>query len=281
MITCHLMGGLGNQLFQIFTTIALAIENNVGYEFEYSLFLDKRHTYWDNFLIDIKKYTTVNNNIKYTIYPESGNFRYNKIRFNDYIKLYGYFQCFKYFEDYKLQLFELINLNKQICDLKEEYKLYINNDNITISMHFRIGDYINLPSYHPIQQIDYYIKALKYMLSQDIIENTNNKKIVVYYCCEHVNNDYVLINYINILKSIYSNYNITFIKIDDNIPDYKQLLLTSCCQYNIIANSSFSWWGAYFNNYKHKIVVYPSNWFGPSLSHLDTVDLCPEYWVRI
>jgi hypothetical protein len=55
----------------------------------------------------------------------------------------------------------------------------------------------------------------------------------------------------------------------------------SCCDHNIIANSSYSWWAAYFNNNSNKIVCYPDKWFGPQLSNHDTKDLCPTTWNKI
>ena len=63
--------------------------------------------------------------------------------------------------------------------------------------------------------------------------------------------------------------------------DWQQMLVMSCCHHNIIANSSFSWWGAYLNKNIRKIVCYPSKWFGPKTQHHDTSDLCPEEWTKI
>ena len=74
--------------------------------------------------------------------------------------------------------------------------------------------------------------------------------------------------------------NVNFIKCNYDIPDWEQMLLMSLCDHNIIANSSFSWWGAYFNKNPEKIVCYPSQWFGPTLRN-DVSDLFPDGWNRI
>ena len=65
------------------------------------------------------------------------------------------------------------------------------------------------------------------------------------------------------------------------IQDWEQLLLMSLCNHNIIANSTFSWWGAYFNTNPGKIVCYPSVWFGSKCINNSTRDLFPENWIKI
>ena len=72
-----------------------------------------------------------------------------------------------------------------------------------------------------------------------------------------------------------------FIKLGNELDDWEEMLVMSLCQHNIIANSTFSWWGAYFNENKEKIVCYPSLWFGEALSHYNTKDLHPTKWTRI
>ena len=82
------------------------------------------------------------------------------------------------------------------------------------------------------------------------------------------------------LKHVYPT--LTFQLIDFTLNDWQQLLVMSLCQHNIIANSSYSWWGAYFNTNMNKIVCYPAQWFGRKLqAKNDIKDLCPSEWTRI
>ena len=162
-------------------------------------------------------------------------------------------------------------------------------------MHFRMGDYKNLQNCHPILDDDYYINSIKFILHK----SQNNKKWKVLYFCEEedaveVENRVKKINavckeYLEERKRENKRENkydqeIEFERaIDKGAPlkDWQQLLLMSCCQHNIIANSSFSWWAAFFNDNRNKIVCYPETWFGPQLAHHDTSDLCPKSWTKI
>jgi hypothetical protein len=80
------------------------------------------------------------------------------------------------------------------------------------------------------------------------------------------------------LMSKYPEYK--FVRGENTLADWEQLLLMSCCHHNIIANSSFSGWAAYFNPNKDKVVCYPSVWIG-EVARNDTRDLCPPEWVRV
>jgi len=283
IITCYLMGGLGNQLFQIFTTIAHGMKTNYSQVmFPYSTELNvgvTRKTYWDTFLIYLKKYTTYmdqiyTNNVLMSlpVYKEN-DFRYSEIPENkNDVLLYGYFQSYKYFDSYKNELFSLINLEKQQENMEYLHSQYFGKNLHVISMHFRIGDYKNIQDFHPVIPCEYYRNALLHILSS----RKNLLCRVLYFCEEDDIDDVSTI--INILTKEFPN--VDFVKADDVIDDWQQMLLMSCCNDNIIANSSFSWWGSYFNCKNNKIVCYPYKWFGPNLNH-DTIDLYPNDWKKI
>jgi hypothetical protein len=101
--------------------------------------------------------------------------------------------------------------------------------------------------------------------------------VVILYFCEEEDN-YIINPIIEQLKEKFPFF--IFLKVDDNIEDWKQMLIMSNCHHNIIANSSFSWWGAYFNNNKDKVVCYPSQWFGPLMNN-NVDDMFPDNWVKI
>ena len=286
-ISCKIMGGLGNQLFQIFTTIAYSFRQKISFIFPYMLQLDeKRHSYWNSFLADLYKNTTINpewrmnNNhlVSIPTYHETV-FQFQEIpKVKISFKLLGYFQSYKYFAEEQESIFKLIHLREQQQIILHEFQYLFNDlENVTyISLHFRLGDYILLQEYHPIISLEYYKKSIDYILSF----LSSFRKIKIVFFCEK-NDNVIVSDKINKLKSIFREENIEFIKVKDEIPDWKQLLIMSICHHNIIANSTFSWWGAYFNMNPHKLVCYPSSWFGVKKQNVILDDLFPDTWKKI
>ena len=287
-ITCYLMGGLGNQLFQLFAVIAYAFRNNRKFLFTYDEFLGQRQTYWDSFLKPLSFFTTRNPHHNKTnqtltqyanLFREPG-FKYSPIPsfFQETVLLYGYYQSYLYFKDQEDTIFKLIRLSNQQTEIREEYASYFEQDKTIISMHFRLGDYKNLPDHYNILPLSYYNASLQLITSSNA--PLKNKKVL--YFCEKEDLEYVKYHYIHPLSQIYNTENVEFVKADDSIADWKQMLLMSVCDHNIIANSTFSWWGAYFNQNKEKIVCYPSQWFGPALANKNDIsDLFPPNWNKV
>lgn len=305
MITCNLMGGLGNQLFQIFTVISYAIKYKQMFKFTSAEELGedihtRRKTYWKDFLfklsgflIDIyPNFDIIYKEDKFPFLPLHNQPAYmcsNSVwqkceespdeellyNTNNNIMLHGYFQSHKYFQENYDIICRMLNIaEKRLDTLEEVVDKHLSAQFLekSISMHFRLGDYKKIPAYHPIMTPDYYKKALQYIVNH--IDYTPN---VLYFCEDE---DVEAVNEtIQILKNEFPT--IEFERGTNTLDDWQQMLLMSCCNHNITANSSFSWWGAYFNVNPTKIVCYPSIWFGPAMSDVDVSDLFPDEWVKI
>ena len=272
------MGGLGNQLFQIFATISCAINSRQKFSF---IDVDTlgggqtiiRPTYWNTFLFKLKIFTTTNFP-KMVVVKENG-FEYTPIPLLNYqgqnICLHGYFQSYKYFEhnfNIICKMIALEEIKKNVVQNTHQTYDYLNS---AISLHFRLGDYKKIQQYHPIMTVDYYKNAISCIQTKDPeIQN------ILYFCEEEDIED--VSKTINKLQNEFPN--IIFIRASAEVSDWEQMILMSCCKHNIIANSSFSWWGAYFNTNPNKIVCYPSIWFGEAAGH-NTIDLCPKEWNKI
>jgi hypothetical protein len=265
------MGGLGNQLFQIFATISYAIKHKQSFSFLYTTTLGNRQTYWSNFLVSLRNFTTHLRPQLFHI-KETG-FHYEELpepSQNAHTSLYGYFQSYKYFEQHWNTLYRLIRIDEQKNAIKNKYNH--NYDNL-VSMHFRLGDYKHLQDCHPIMKYEYYRNSI-----QHISTLTNNGRLKVLYFCEKEDDEHVQL----IIDGLQDKFpDCRFVKIDHGIFDWEQLLMMSACRHNIIANSTFSWWGAYFNSHEDKIVCYPDVWFGPAIPHTNLDDLFPETWTKI
>ena len=280
MITCNLMGGLGNQLFQIFATISYAIKSRNDFKFLNAEQLGGgsttlRYTFWNTLLYRLKPFLIDDIPLNIHVIRERG-FTYNELPVYEMVGndslIFGYFQSYKYFYENYDTIYKLLSISGTKAKLLDKicYDEFYFKD--TISMHFRIGDYKKIQHVHPLMTKDYYDRCLEFITSK----KPDTNFIVMYFCEDCDIEDVTMI--VKYLEGKFVNFK--FIRGDNKLADWEQMLLMSCCHHNIIANSSFSWWSAYLNEWSDKIVCYPSIWFGPSAPH-NTSDLCPPDWNKI
>lgn len=179
----------------------------------------------------------------------------------DNTDLYGYFQTEKYFSEASAYIQECFRFKKEIKEKAFEYW----DENIErdgtftyCSLHVRRGDYVMYPDHHPTCSAEYYSKAIEKM------DKLGRILYVVFsddpaWCREEFKGE----NFI----------------IAETGDQFQDMLLMSYCHHNIIANSSFSWWGAWLNKNPFKKVISPSRWFGPAIPK-DVSDIyCPTWEV--
>ena len=275
------MGGLGNQIFQIFSTISYAIKSRNQFKFLNLSVLGGgsttiRYTFWESFFSTMKPFLISELPQNIHVIKENG-FPYKELSVKEMVNrnvmIYGYFQSYKYFQENYAIIYRMLNIEKMKTDLLNNLNLsspeYLEN---TVSMHFRIGDYKKIQDFHPLATYEFYERSLLYMQI-----SKPNINFTVLYFCEDIDIDDVL-SIINKLVDKFPMYN--FKRGFNSLEDWQQMLLMSCCHHNIIANSSFSWWSAYLNTNTAKRVCYPSVWFG-KVANTDTRDLCPPNWIRV
>lgn len=293
-VVCILKGGLGNQLFQIYASTAYAFNNKHAVLFPYQTEMGeggctRRAAYWDTFFLTIRRSTTYHEDPKRV---SDANHIINtqpRMQWNQHhhipipvlptgvntVVLDGYFQSYKYFNasDGERYLNRALKIKERIDVLHDVYDM---GATYNISMHFRLGDYKNLQQFHTVLDDDYYIAALEKVLMRLI--NPAEKPVVVYYLCEQENRAEVE-SRVAYIQTLFEG-RATFLPIPAGIQhDWEELLFMSACDSNIIANSTFSWWAAYWNPTIWKVVCYPRQWFGPLLAMHDVKDMFPDDWV--
>jgi hypothetical protein len=177
---------------------------------------------------------------------------------------YGYWQTEKYFKGIRGELlrdFQFAKGEVKLAKIAEELKTNANY----ISVHVRRGDYIQpkfRDIYGDICTENYYRNAIQYIKSK--IPNAS----YVFFSndMEWVREHYGEENSIYVESGMFDDYH-----------DWYDMYLMSCCSHNIIANSSFSWWGAWLNANQNKIVIAPDRW----LNGMETTDIWCDGWIRI
>ena len=286
IISSKLCGGLGNQLFQIFTTISYAIQHKMTFFFLNNHQLGNgsngstiRYTYWDTFLTRLKPFLKDISTIPPLMYIIEKDFAYEILPKNHETNigtlLVGYFQSPKYFDNCKETICKMLTIDLKKTIVKHKTTINFDNNEI-ISLHFRYGDYKKYPNVYELLDYNYYYNALTF-ITDEIKLKQMQKEIIVLYFCETDS----LLESNEIIKNLKIHFSkICFQKVDGSLQDWEQMLLMSLCHNNIIANSTFSWWGAYLNTNPEKIVCYPNRWFS-SKAKKDTSDLFPEDWIKI
>lgn len=266
MIVTKLSGGLGNQIFQYALGRSLSIKNNAD------LVLDISHYSTDTkrkYALSVFNIEAQTSSVEYsktlnTIKESRFSFDPGILDTKDNTVLDGYWQTEKYFSDIRETILKDIQLKNDLGQESSEILNDINNSN-SVSLHVRRGDYVTeakTNAFHGTCSESYYSEALSKASKSGEI------KIFVFsddikWCKENLKFPH---------PTVYVNEGST-------IPDYEELILMSKCKHNIIANSSFSWWGAWLNTNTNKIVIAPSKWFNNT--KVDTSDVIPETWIKI
>ena len=267
-------GRLGNQMFQYASMRGIASVKGFDWVVPPE---DYDHT--ANYaLFETFKMTNVQNNnigfVKGNILKETIHcFDKNLVdSCSDDTDLDGFFQTEKYFENIADEI-------RSDFTFKDEYlkpcKEFIDSLETTpIFLHIRRGDAIGKEHYHPVAPMSYYVEALKrfdedtpcFVFSDDL-EWCKSQDLF--------KSDKFLFND-NIERYDYTSMDGSG-SMQYTLLPHIDLCLMSLCSGAIIVNSSFSWWGAWLQNNRGKVIA-SKPWFGPSASHLDTSDVVPDHW---
>ena len=254
------MGQLGNQMFQFSATLGVARYTGVKYTIPNhdEVLIDGlgnrlRIELFDCF--DIKPENTGILKTDYVVREKGFDFDASVLsssRQVDYT-LYGYFQTEKYFKHCARELRGHFTFKNYIIDECKEIVDECFDE--PIALHIRRGDYLINSGNHYNLSIDYYEKALK--------KFDANRQVVIFsddpdWCME---------------QPLFADDR--FIVSQAAGPYHDLYMMTQCSDF-IIANSTFSWWGAWLAN--RGMVIAPKKWFGPNNSHLNIKDLYPEHW---
>lgn len=278
------MGRLGNQMFQHAATKGIA--RRVGTS--YCIPPDNRTDIQiDNYglfeAFEMKNVDEIQflNNGNAPIVQEK-HFHFDQELFElcpDHVSLHGFFQTEKYFKHVEREIREDYTFKSEWMDPCKEFMSQFDGQEVAF-LHVRRGDpnlvdkrgfkwaYVNCSDQHPVQPLEYYEQAIRH-IPEDI-------PILVFSDA---------IDWVK-EQDFFKDDRFMFSEPEDKYEDgalvpYVDLCLMSLCSHAIIANSSLSWWGAWLQTNKNKIVVAPKMWFGPAYAQHDTKDLIPDNWIII
>jgi hypothetical protein len=287
LIVIKLQGGLGNQMFQY--AIALNYSNTVYLDF---CFLETNNISNNQFTkrdfelsifpnLVYKKFTkfhskiAFSNNIIYRILRKLFfiKFKYVKQIENEFVTIEkskhmyidGFFQSEKYFilkSKEIIDVFHFPELDKKNNEVKKKILQQTNS----VCLHIRRGDYLkpDVKKYHGILPKDYYTNAVNLITEKHLDAHF-----------------FVFSDDENYAKEQYGHL-INFTIIQGNSKNsWKDMALMSVCKHHIIANSSFSWWGAWLSTTRNSIKIVPKKWFNSEVATFDIDIIKPLDWIKM
>ena len=254
------MGQLGNQMFQYAALKGIA--RNRGLDFtlpnhseaiQDSLGNTLRIELFEPFNIKSNNYGLLETNE----YVQEAHFHFDEDLYNncpDNCSLFGYFQSPKYFLNIREEIIKDFKFKKQIID---ECKSILKQFDNPIALHLRRGDFLINSANHHNLPMSYYENGL------DCFDE--DRQVVIFsddpeWCFE---------------QKLFDDDR--FLVSQSNSPYHDLYLMTQCSDF-IIANSTYSWWGAWLCMNPFKEVIYPNRWFGPNNANKSTIDLFPRSW---
>ena len=175
----------------------------------------------------------------------------------------GYWQSERYFEGCEGELRKRFQFKKELSAENEQILKKIRSTECPVSIHVRLGDYNtseNSALFGNICTQAYYDNAVKH-----IANKYQNPTFFVF-----SNEPQKAVEILNIPSAV-------IVDVNDEKSAWSDMYLMSQCHHNIIANSSFSWWGAWLNENKDKVVIAPQRW----LNTKEAGDICPKSWIRV
>lgn len=296
MIIVKLQGGLGNQMFQYAAGKSLALQQNCNLFLDISTLMETSSVKQDGFTP--REYELGIFNLKEGIasdimlesfFPQSIKNKISKKLGLGYRKKYtesslvydnlffkqksplllcGYWQSEKYFSNKSA----IIRTDFQFPTIDSSDPNYILleqiQESISVSIHVRHGDFIQdkvTNAFHGICSPKYYEDAIDYM-------RRRLKNITFFFFSDNTLLNETFISEIP---------NSIWVRNNEGKASWKDMYLMSKCNHHIIANSSFSWWGAWLNPSPDKIVIAPNKWFSNEALNFKTKHLVPESWIRL
>lgn len=265
MVSVELIGGLGNQMFQIAACMAYAYKHDLDFHIPLKTanshqatpyFTRLQNSNWDE-------------NLPKIVYQEP-NFHFDEIPADLHkpgynLILKGYFQSFKYFEgDYTSKIFELLYRDLSCNNVHLPIQKYH-----SIAIHVRKGDYELYTDKHPIVSVDYIGAAINYFAAMKI-DNIKFFSDDPLWCAQ-------MAAVRRMICDIRFDY--------DPISSFLDLMSH---QHLILSNSTFGYWAAMMRRHLYNgaidpktFIIYPEKWFGAGYAQLNTKDMCPPDWIKM